>query len=522
MTNPATDHKSKRVHGAGQKLAIGANVLVTLLLAGAMLVMLNYLAYRHAEWFWPPNWFTKKTDYRFDWTRSAYYKLSDKTRDIVRKLAKPVEIKLVFQGRSESDYRMRNDVENLMKEYLQLSKKLDFRVLDADREPLEVEKFLKTFGETSANSVAVLCGDKKKLLSSSDVMEFSGGGANPWQPEPARATAFKGEQAITGALVAVLEEKQRKVCFLTGHGEKDPDDFDEVKGYSTIASRLKQDNMLVEKLKLAEKHKIPDDCDVLVVAGPSKRLTAEEIDLIGKHLENRGRLIAMIDSQTETGLEPVLAKWNVRFDDDIVMTRVSILGLREGISFEAQAGEYGAHPVVDKLKDIITFFPRARSLDIVEGGGDAPDKPKATALVKTSGAATVWGETDFKALERREAKFDASADKKAPLTLAVAVERGGNVSGVEVGASRLVVVGTSNFLINRYCMEGANADLFLNSVNWLMQRQEASLGIGPKRPEEFRFHIVGKQFTGLLLTLLVGIPGAITLAGIAVWLRRRR
>jgi len=521
MSNPATHPSSKRVHGTGQKITIGANVLASVLLAGALLVMLNYLAYRHAEWFWPPNWFSKKTDYRFDWTRSAYYKLSDKTKDIVRKLAKPVEVRLVFQGRSESDYRMRNDVENLMKEYLQLSKKLDFRVLDADREPLEVEKFLKAFGETSANSVAVICGDKKKFLSSSDIMEFSGGG-NPWMPEPPRATSFKGEQAITGALVAVLEEKQRKVYFLTGHGEKDPDDFDEVKGYSTIASRLKQDNMLVEKLKLAEKHKIPDDCDALVVAGPSKRLTAEEIDLIGKYLENRGRLIVMIDSQTETGLEPLLAKWNVRLDDDIVMMRVSILGLREGISFEAQAGEYGIHPVVDKLKDIITFFPRTRSLDLVESAGDASDKPKATALVKTTDSPAVWGETDFRALERREAKFDAAADKKAPLTLAAAVERGGNVSGVEVGASRLVVFGTSNFLINRYCLEGANADLFLNAVNWLMQRQEASLGISPKRPEEFRFHIAGRQFTGLWLSLLVGIPGAVTLAGIAVWLRRRR
>ena len=131
MSNPPTQPTKKTIHGFGQKAAIGTNVVLTTLLAGAIMIMLNYMAYRHAEWFWPPNWFTQKTEYRFDWTRSAYYKLSDKTKGIVRNLAKPVEIRLVAQVRSEGDFRMRTDVENLMKEYLQFSKKLEFRVIDA-------------------------------------------------------------------------------------------------------------------------------------------------------------------------------------------------------------------------------------------------------------------------------------------------------------------------------------------------------------------------------------------------------
>ena len=39
----------------------------------------------------------------------------------------------------------------------------------------------------------------------------------------------------------------------------------------------------------------------------------------------------MIDSMTDTALEPLLEKWNVRFNNDLIMMRVSILGLREGI-----------------------------------------------------------------------------------------------------------------------------------------------------------------------------------------------
>jgi ABC-type uncharacterized transport system len=520
MSNPPIQPPKKTIHGLGQKTAIGTNVVLTTLLAGAIMIMLNWLAYRHAEWFWPPNWFTHKTDYRFDWTRSAYYKLSDKTKSIVRGLTKPVEIRLVAQIRSDADMRMRNDVENLMKEYLQLSKKLEFSVIDADKDLLEVEKFLKSYGETSANTVAVLCGDKKKFLSINDIMEFSGGGGNPFQPEPQRATAFKGEQAITSAILAVTEEKQRKVCFLTGHGEKDPDNFEE-KGYSTVGSKLKQDNMVVEKLKLAEKHKVPDDCDVLVIAGPMVRLSAEEVDLVGKFLENRGRLIVMIDPMTDTALEPLMEKWNVRLDNDLLLMRVSILGLREGIMSDMPVGDYGQHPIVNKIKNLDCVFPHCRSLDAIEAGGPeaSPDKPKVTWLVKSPDK-NCWGETDFKALDRREAKYDEATDKKSPLTMAVAVERGGNVSGVDVGASRMVVVGTSNCLINKYVMEAANSDFFLNAVNWLLQREE-KIAISPKTPEEFKFAL-GPHFGWFSFAVFGGIPGVVTIIGIAVWMSRRK
>lgn len=521
MSNPPTQPTKKTIHGFGQKAAIGTNVVLTTLLAGAIMIMLNYMAYRHAEWFWPPNWFTQKTEYRFDWTRSAYYKLSDKTKGIVRNLAKPVEIRLVAQVRSEGDFRMRTDVENLMKEYLQLSKKLEFRVIDADKDPLEVERFLKSYGETSANTVAVLCGDKKKFLTVNDIMEFSAGGGNPFQPEQPKPTAFKGEQAITSAILAVTEEKQRKIYFLTGHGEKDPESFDPVKGYSYVSTKLKQDNMLVEKLKLSAKHEIPKDCDVLVIAGPTVRLTAEEVDLIGKFLENRGRVIAMIDSMTDTALEPLLEKWNVRFDNDLIMMRVSILGLREGITFDMPVGDYGQHPIVNKIRDLNCFFPRCRSLEAIDAGGAeaSPDKPKVTWLVR-SPEKNCWGETDFKALDRREAKFDEAADKKSPLTMAVAVERGGNVSGVDVGASRLVVIGTSNLLMNKYVMEAANSDFFLNAVNWLLQRED-KIAINPKTPTEFRF-MLGPRFGWFSFTVLLGIPGVVTIIGIGVWMSRRK
>ena len=73
-----------------------------------------------------PNWFTHKTDYRFDWTRSAYYKLSDKTKEICRHLAKPVQVIMFYKPMTEGDARLHNDLQNLMKEYENQSKNIKF------------------------------------------------------------------------------------------------------------------------------------------------------------------------------------------------------------------------------------------------------------------------------------------------------------------------------------------------------------------------------------------------------------
>ena len=55
-----------------RRLVIGANVLVQIVAVLALVVMVNWLASRHYL--------------RFDWTKSGYYKLSEKTKQMVAKL----------------------------------------------------------------------------------------------------------------------------------------------------------------------------------------------------------------------------------------------------------------------------------------------------------------------------------------------------------------------------------------------------------------------------------------------------
>ena len=81
---------------------------------------------------------------------------------------------------------------------------------------------------------------------------------------PARSSSSMGrterastdsEQDLTNALIKLLNPTQKKVYFLSGHGEKDPANS-ERSGYSGIGDALKRDNYQFDKLVLAQTNEI--------------------------------------------------------------------------------------------------------------------------------------------------------------------------------------------------------------------------------------------------------------------------
>ena len=83
-----------------------------------------------------------------------------------------------------------------------------------------------------------------------------------------------------------------------------------------------------------------------------------------------------------------------------------------------------------------------------------------------------------------------------------------------------MVVGDSDFVSNGGLM-GANADLFLNSVNWLLDRGEL-LSMSPRALEETRLVMDARHLRNLFWTVGVALPGLV--AGLGFWVawRRRR
>lgn len=485
-----------------RKLLISANVVVQTIILVLVVVMLNWLASRHYL--------------RFDWTNVSYYKLSDKTKQVLQALKGPVEVVVFLQPSAQQPQvaKIYEDVRNLLQEFAYFGRQnLRIAYVDPQGDPHRAEQLAKQYKVDSPNVVIFAAGDRHKYVTAEELVDVD----MSQMGQGYRIKAFKGEGAFLSAIQNVTEGKQAVVYFLTGHGERDPGSTDERDGYSMLSQYIKRDNLKIEPWNLTEKQALPEDAGVIVIAGPKKKLTPVELNQLDEYLQKKGgRLFILLDPRYETGLETFLAHWSVQVDNNLAMAKGGTVLGTEVIMVNALGSSYGPHPITRKLAGINTEFPYTRTVRRGEGEPAGGAAPIVTELVKTPAA--YWGETD---LDSKRSKFDEGQDMSGPLSLAVAVEAN-KPPGVELeaGQYRLVVVGTSGFVDNGGLTDG-NLDFFLNSLNWLLQR-EALVAVGPKQPQEFRLNMSDGQAQAVKLLCAVGLPLAVAVFGFFVYLRRRK
>ena len=370
---------------------------------------------------------------------------------------------------------------------------------------------MRKYQVEQANVVVFDIGGRSKYVSAKDIVEYDY--SNMQAGQPPTKIAFKGEQAFSSAIQSVIEAKRPAVYFLQGHGERDVENFGRSGGFSSIAQEIRRDNIDVKTLTLGEKQTVPDDCSVLIIAGPTKALSDPELTIIRRYIEQKGRALVMLDSATKTGLEPLLTEWGVRVGDDVVVDATRTLSGRELF-----VTKYEAHPITAKMNGVTSIFYLPRSVEPAteaDESGSTADKPHAVPLASSSESG--WAEVD---LNENPMKYDPERDRPGPVSIAVAVEKG-PVPGIDVQIrpTRLVVIGDSDFVANG-AMTGGNADFFLNSLNWLLEREEM-LGIAPKPVELNRLMMSRAQIQSLFWVVVFIWPGCIALLSALVWLRRR-
>jgi ABC-type uncharacterized transport system involved in gliding motility auxiliary subunit len=106
---------------------------------------------------------------------------------------------------------------------------------------------------------------------------------------------------------------------------------------------------------------------------------------------------------------------------------------------------------------------------------------------------------------------------KGPVSLAV-------VATKDLGENkkaRLVVYGDSDFASNSGFGLQGNGNLFLNTISWLAQ-DESFISIRPKDPEDRRLTMTEAQGRLVSYVMLLFLPVGVLLAGVSVWMKRRK
>ena len=116
--------------------------------------------------------------------------------------------------------------------------------------------------------------------------------------------------------------------------------------------------------------------------------------------------------------------------------------------------------------------------------------------------------------------------KRLPIAVALTVEvkEAAEAEDDDVAAekkeARLVVFGDAAFIDNEYIRKMYNADLFLNTINWLAEEEEL-ISIRPKTTRGSRVLMTPKETRDIFYMSVLILPEALLLFGLAIWWRRR-
>jgi ABC-type uncharacterized transport system involved in gliding motility auxiliary subunit len=444
--------------------------------------------------------FATRYEKRFDVSEAGVHSLSGQTVKVLEGLEQDVEV-VAFYPKVEQPR-----VRDLLEKYEYESPRFQVLYADPNQRPDLVEKYGVAPERLGQGLLRVAIGGESVEIDAPD------------------------EPKLTNALVKLTRQGQKKVYFVTGHNERpiEGKGSDDKEGFARAAEALRNENYEVASINLETQAEVPDDADVVILAGPTRPLRPGDADKLDRYLARGGALLAMVDPRAQTDFADTLAGWGVDVGQDAIVDRLQSLF---GQAMSPMAGQYADHDITREMREV-TLFPMARSVrPRPPADPGAPSDGQFVELVRTSENA--WAERDLDQLFASGSAELGADDLPGPVSLAVA-GRPHTASAAPAppapaeGQSppappepRLVVFGDSDFASNQAIEAYRNRDLFVNSVNWLLGDVEA-IAVRPNQSRASRLMLSNEQLSTIRYLALFVLPQAIAIVGVLAWWSRRR
>jgi hypothetical protein len=317
-----------------------------------------------------------------------------------------------------------------------------------------------------------------------------------------RDVSNPNESLLMGAILAVTRQRERVVVFLTGHGERSPDDGDRKLGLSIAKRTLEDDQFTVRVLPLVEAAGVPSETTVLVLAGPRKDYLPGELERIETYVRKGGNLMVLVDPDTPPSVAAFLTRLGIGGADHVVVDPERRLAGGEGATF--MIAELAPSFLVSRSLEAPPVFSSARPLEIAPAVASS-----AVAFLKTSAASQPAAPSD-------PSHPIAGSQPKALLA-------GVALFPDEARNGRVIVLGDSDFASNGIIDYLGNKDLLLNGINWLA-RDESLLAARAQSKEVGREQFFVTETQGAFAFWVATVLQPAIFFGIAtmVIMRRRR
>ncbi|HEX5491837.1 MAG TPA: GldG family protein [Candidatus Udaeobacter sp.] len=500
MADTTTQPRTRRRAKIG-RIRIGLNVVVQIVLILFVAAMVNSFAFKHYK--------------RWDLSRDQKYALSDKTKRFLDTLKGKMRITVFFSPNTP----ISSDVQNLVTEYQYAGKgKIDVEQIDPERSPSRTKEFFDKYKVVTDESVLVLDYEgRNKTVKASEMADIDQSGMA--MGEGPRVAAFKGEQAITSAMIDLVEGKKKTVGYVTGH--KEPALSTPTSSISLLKQFIENENIKFQELNLLDQPAIPADLNAVMIVGPQYDFSDREMQVLRDFWDKQGRILVFVDPAANTPrLRAFLDELGIKINDDRLMVFVRT-GIQElALTRDVQARFLGDSPVTKRLADVRTIFVGGTaSLTLNSNRGGAANIRLEPLIQAEKG---YFAETDYNSDNQVKLQADAQKTGDTPLIIAASAEKGGSADArVQVNSSRLVAVSNSTFIQDNAVMQDQAAlDFVSGAVNWLLSREQM-IGIAPKIPKPLTFSLDPEALRRLRWIILVLIPLIPAAVGTVVWWQRR-
>ena len=334
------------------------------------------------------------------------------------------------------------------------------------------------------------------------------------------------EYQLTRYIKQLTAPTQSTVGFLSGHGEKDM-----YQDLGAFTQELSQQYTTQQVEITEEDTTLPEEVNVLVVAGPAEEIPENERSMIKDFVNNGGKALFLIDqvslnqqfmqlTEAENSLADFVEELGVRVNKNAVYD----LRSNESVSFGGGFINYvlpypfwmrcipaSGSTITSQLQSVV--LPWASSLEVLDDKLGGAESEVLLATTEYAG--------------HQEQTFSIEPDQDFPQnnlakhTMAVAVA---GLSGADdQSAGRFIVIGDSEFLTEQFSQNSSdNITLALNSIDWLAQ-EEALIGIRSKNtsPRPLVFESQAQKNT-IKYSDMIGIAVLVILYGaIRLWKRRK-
>ncbi len=450
--------------------------------------------------------------HRFDLTGVSQFTLTSQTKDVLSKLETPVQALCFFTP--ADPYDVGSYATSLLTEYQNYTDKLDVKIIDPDEYPDQANQY----GIIQYQSVVFETEKGHRLVLPQEIIQM---GTD--QQGNQQIVGLEAEHAFTSAILEVTGVVQKKVYFLTGHGENSIS-----ADYSSAKESLFDNLYKVDTLDLLFTRSIPQDCAAMIIAGPQKSLTSGEVEIIERYLENGGWVLILLNPNSPPEIKQLLSAWGVKIEEGIIIDQSSYVAPNM------------ASLIVPRTRNFFglstTYFPGATAIipqtgytpKVTVTPGGTPSQIiwmsensliQMYSLVRTSQDS--WLEKDFNPDKKPE--FNEGTDLKGPLNVGFLIipalpEKPEGQAGFK--DTRIIVFGDSDFASNQHFYNGDNGNLFLNLVEYLTTGKEL-ISI-ERKVLPFRRLVIGPEIANFIQVSSIGLlPLLVLVVGGIMWWRRR-